>query len=110
MKGGQGSVNREAGEAHRARLRELVVSRLFVGARIPAGGFLGKLLKLTPGQASVHMYRVLREDGIEYELRGNGPARRNYVTAIPGEEERDGEEAAGTAAQCAERAGSESIG
>lgn len=71
------------GEAHRARLRALIVPRLYVGARIPRAKFLAGILGIDEGRAGKHMRRVLDEDGIATELRRVDTGCRVFVTALP---------------------------
>lgn len=74
--------SRPEGRVHRDRLRRLIVPRLYVGARVPSGIFLGRILGIDPSNACRHMRMVLAEAGVEVEQRRERSIWRLYVTAM----------------------------
>ena len=75
--------SRPEGRLHRARLRAWVLPGLVVGAAVPSGPELSRLLCIHPSEAFRHMQRVLAEDGVRIETRGRGKCKRLWVVAMP---------------------------
>jgi hypothetical protein len=75
--------SRPEGRVHRTKIRVLIVPRLAPGRPVPSCGLLARFLRIDPSEAWRHLRRVLDEDGISTETRGQGRARRIYVVALP---------------------------
>jgi len=77
--------SRPQGRAHRAKIRALIVPKLYVGARVPGRSFMAKFLGVSPQSGRRHIRRVLEEDGFETEMRFDWErnAYRNFVTGLP---------------------------
>lgn len=73
--------HRYAGERHRARLRELLLHRLYVGALLPRHACLGVWLGISASEAGRHLTRVLDEAGVVRRVCGK--PRRVRVVAVP---------------------------
>jgi hypothetical protein len=73
------------GRLHRAKIRAMIVPKLYVGARVPGRSFLAKFLGVSPPSARRHIRRVLEEDGFETEIRFDHRLNsyRVFVTALP---------------------------
>lgn len=69
------------GGAHRARLRALLLPRLYVGALLPRHACLGAWLGISASEAGRHLTRVLDEAGVVREVRGS--PRRVRVVSVP---------------------------
>lgn len=75
---------RAEGRQHRAWLRAHILPRLYLGARVPSGQFLGRILSIDGSSAGKHMRQVLREAGIRTEQRYvTEGGCRVYVVEIP---------------------------
>ena len=75
-------INVAIGEAHRAKLRALIVPRLYVGARIPTAKFIARILGIDESRAGKHMRRVLVEAGIRTETRRVDTGCRVFVVGM----------------------------
>lgn len=75
--------NKPQGLAHRAILRALVLPHLALGAAVPTGKELARLLRIHESEAHRHMRRVLDEEGITTEARGAYGHRRVWVVGMP---------------------------
>jgi hypothetical protein len=71
------------GEAHRARLRALLLPRLYVGALLPRHACVGRWLGISASEAGRHLTRVLDEAGVL--RRVGGKPRRARVVTMPGQ-------------------------
>jgi hypothetical protein len=82
---------RAEGIAHRAKLRALLLPRLYPGCPLPRHATLAKVLGTCASTAGEHLIRMLAEAGIETEIRiGDrmtngrwGAPRRRVVVAMP---------------------------
>ena len=68
------------GEAHRARLRAMLLPRLHVGALLPRHACVGRWLGISASEAGRHLTRVLDEEGVR--RRVCGAPRRVRVVAV----------------------------
>jgi hypothetical protein len=69
------------GRAHRARLRALLLPRLYPGAMLPRHTWLAAYLGICSQSAGDQLVRMLAEAGVETVIRGN--PRRRVVVAMP---------------------------
>ena len=69
------------GEAHRARLRALLLPRLYVGALLPRHACVGRWLGISAAEGGRHLTRVLDEAGVVRRVCGS--PRRVRVVAVP---------------------------
>ena len=72
------------GEVHRARLRALLLPRLFPGALLPRHAWVGAWLGVSPSEGGRHLTRVLHEAGVTVQVCGK--PRRVRVVAMPDQE------------------------
>lgn len=69
------------GEHHRAKLRALLLPRLYVGAMLPRQTCVGRWLGISASEGGRHLRRVMDEEGVVRRVCGS--PRRVRVVSLP---------------------------